>query len=221
MVTASDSNEKNVSKGDLNARCTYPHHLMTDFERFIGHENFGFYLFLVFATKAIRQSLIAGTVPNSSEVLTLLGADASARQGEDELDQTVRYIQSQSIESCGERSFIRNIHFVPRGKFPEIDGLIDESIKSLRIEFKRCMAWYCDSSSSKSLTNSAARATRTKQAKTGGRRGKKGKSEAIAVKYSKEQTDTLNAWMIENVVSSYILSAIIFADYFCYCHSNT
>ena len=40
---------------------------MTDFERFIGHENFGYYIFMAFAVKAIRQCLIAETVPNASE----------------------------------------------------------------------------------------------------------------------------------------------------------
>jgi hypothetical protein len=75
-----DTSAKSIQqKKGKTTRQTYPHHLMTDFERFIGHENFGYYIFMAFAVKAIRQCLIAETVPNASEVLKLLGE----RKGED------------------------------------------------------------------------------------------------------------------------------------------
>lgn len=180
----------------LTFRQTYPHHLMTDFERFVGHENFGYYMFMVFAVKAIRQCLFTGTVPDASLVLRLLGE----RQGEDDLNQVVRLIQSKCILPRNDKTlFIFNVHYVPRNKFTKIDSLIDESIAILRIEFKRCMNLYCDSS--RSLTNAVRNVSKAKKAK-GSPRGKKGKyGDAIAVKYSKKQTDILTGWMIDHRVS--------------------
>jgi hypothetical protein len=178
---------------------TFPHHLMSDFERFIGHENFDFFLFLAFTIKAIQQCLMAQTVPNESEILLLLGE----RRGEDELLQTVRFIQSSHIPPLlKDRKFIPNIHFVPRGKFKAIDSLMDESIGILRAEFEKYMTWYSDSASSQPLVNSSARAIRIKRSKpnTKAKDGKHSESEAIAVKYSKFQTDVLNNWMIEHKV---------------------
>jgi hypothetical protein len=177
---------------------TFPHHLMTEFARFIGHENFGFFLFLAFTIKAIRQCLISRTVPNESEILLLLGE----RRGEDELLQTVRFIQSSHISPLlKDRKFVSNVHFVPRGAFPATDSLIDESISILKSEFEKYMRWYSDCASSRPLVNSNGSAGRMKRSKPDSKVGKSSESEAIAVKYSKFQTDVLNNWMIEHKVS--------------------
>jgi hypothetical protein len=82
--------------------------------------------------------------------------------------------------------------------FKVIDSLIYDSIRILRGELRRCLNWYTDSASDQPLSNSAARATRTKRMKPNPKQGKK--SEAIAVKYSKHQTDILNGWMINHRV---------------------
>ena len=202
MENKSDAyNEVSLGKRIANDRRTFPHHEMTEFERFIGHENFGFYLYIAFTVKGIRQCLLSGTVPNASQVLLVLGRN----QGENELKTVAHFIQSRCIPSYGNVTFVPNVHDLPRGKFMDTDSLIDESIYILRKEFARCMTWYCQSSSSQPLTNSAARATRTKRLKPLTRKGKNGKSIAIAVKYSKHQTDILNNWMIAHRVSSIIL----------------
>lgn len=178
---------------------TFPHHLMSEFERFIGHENFGFFLFLAFTIKAVRQCLITRTDPSESEILLSLGQ----RQGEDELMHTVRFIQSSLIPPLldGDRKFIPNVHFVPRGEFKATDSLIDESIGILKSEFEKYMRWYSDAASSPSLVNSSGRALRIKRSKPNNNAkdgNKTTESEAIAVKYSKFQTDVLNNWMIEH-----------------------
>jgi hypothetical protein len=177
---------------------TFPHHLMSEFERFVGHENFGFFVFLAFSLKAIRQCLIARTVPNESEILLLLGR----RKGEDELNACVRLIQSKCIRFLGDREFTYNIHFVPRGEFSATDSLIDESISIIRSEFEKYLRWYSDSMSSQPLVNSNGRAIRIKRKKVNPTGAITFDSEAIAVKYSKFQTDILTNWMIEHKVKN-------------------
>lgn len=189
-IAASTSLVKTGRKRD-----PFPHHLMSEFQCFIGHEYFPNYLFLVFSIKAIRQSFLARTVPNESEVLVALGE----RRGEDDLLELSRFIQSRFIPLLDSRTFIPNVHYVPVGMYKVTDSLIFDSIRILRVELRRCLQWYTDSASDQPLSNSAARATRTKRMKPNPKQGKK--SEAIAVKYSKQQTDILNGWMINHRVS--------------------
>ena len=176
---------------------TFPHHLMTDFERFIAHENFRVFLIMAVRVKAIGQCLQAGTVPDTSEVLAL----CDTRQGEDELDGLAIFIQSKCIPLLENRAFVASVHYVPRGKFVETDGLIDESIKILRQEFTRCMDWYSAKSPSQPHLDSvdSAPAPRTKKSKKG--------KDVIVVKYSKCQTDILNNWMIANKVSLFAVES--------------
>ena len=183
----------------LRKRETFPHHLMTDFEKFVGHENFSYYIFMAFAVKCIHQCLAAESATNSLQVsrLQMLGE----RSGEDALDQVVQFIQSRCISPYNQMHFISKIHYVPRNKYWHIDSLIDESIAILRHEFKRCMGWCGNSPPTLSLTNSPSSQSLTKKAKGSPRKARKGKSESIAVKYSKEQTDILNGWMIAHRVS--------------------
>mmetsp|Transcript_15649 Transcript_15649/g.22922 ORF Transcript_15649/g.22922 Transcript_15649/m.22922 type:complete len:197 (-) Transcript_15649:38-628(-) len=139
-------------------RQLFPHHKMCEIQRFVGHDKFRRYLFLALKVKAIKASLLAGTVPNESEVLAFL----SKRSGEDALNYLLLKIQSKIIPAIDNRAFVYNIHYVPNGAFVATDSLILESIYLLEKEFMRCMEWYTSSASSQPLTNSNARASRIK-----------------------------------------------------------
>ena len=202
MSNSDDSHNEKTATATLTKagrkREPFPHHLMSDFQRFVGHEYFSHYLFLVFSVKAIHQSLIAETVPNESEVLVALGE----RRGEDELQEVARFIQNRFIPNLDNRTFILNVHCIPTGMFRGTDSLIYESIKILRGEIRRCLQFYTDSASDHPLSNSSpARSSGTKRMKANPKTGKKSKSESIAVKYSKGQTDILNGWMMGHRVS--------------------
>ena len=60
-----------VSKVDRKVQ-PFPHHLLSDFQCFVAHECFGYYMFLCFTLKAIRICLATGTKPNESQMLTML-----------------------------------------------------------------------------------------------------------------------------------------------------
>jgi hypothetical protein len=72
---------------------------------------------------------------------------------------------------------------VVKGMYPLTDSMMDESFQILQKELERCEAWY--------------EQKKTKQ-KTPSKRRTTGDDEAIALKYSKWQTDILMDWMIAN-----------------------
>jgi len=98
---------------------------------------------------------------------------------------------------------------LPRGLFPYTDALVDETIDSLVAEFDRCLSIVQGSASAS--TNASGNgngdddAPSAKRARKKPPKGKKkvggNASQSIAVKYSKEQTDILTDWMIQNRVS--------------------
>ncbi|GFH55132.1 hypothetical protein CTEN210_11608 [Chaetoceros tenuissimus] len=168
----------------------FPHHLLSDFQCFVAHECFGYYMFLCFTLKAIRICLATGTKPNESEMLTML----TSKQGEDDLNKFVIHLQTSLIK-IPNKEFNPRVHLLYKGKNKLVDGLMFQAIGVLRGELSKCFDLYQKGSENKDSLTSPPKIKRTRNVGKGG--GKK-KSDAIAVKYSKAQTDILNAWMIEN-----------------------
>jgi len=167
---------------------------MTPFQQFIAHQDFGIFILLATKVKIIRNNLISGTVPNKSDVLTV--AHIESRKGENEVKDTAKFIQTKLLFGSKYASInIPNI-IIPKGKFKLTDDLMKESIVSLVREFNRCMTWY-NAFIDKSLPMSPPR----KRSRLSNDRKKKN-GDAIAVKYSKYQTDILTNWMIEHRVSN-------------------
>ena len=79
---------------------------------------------------------------------------------------------------------------IHRGHFPIIDSTIDDAVATLQREWDHLSAYI-----------EQAQATKSKQAKQDKSSKKRGraKKEAIAIKYSKWQTDILMAWMIDHI----------------------
>lgn len=95
---------------------------------------------------------------------------------------------------------------LPRGLFPFTDALVDETIDSLVAEFDRCVSFVQGTNAANG--NNADDDNVAPSAKKARKKPPKGKkkaggnaSQSIAVKYSKEQTDILTDWMIQNRVS--------------------
>ena len=182
----------------------FPHHLLSDFQCFVAHECFGYYMFLCFTLKAIRICLATGTKPNESEMLNML----TTKQGEDDLSKFVIHLQTSLIK-IPNKEFNPRVHRLYKGKNKLIDGLMLQAIGVLRGELSKCFDLYQKGSGNKDSLTSPPKIKRTRNAGKGG--GKK-KSDAIAVKYSKAQTDILNAWMIENKVCRFWKKTCIHLD---------
>jgi len=88
---------------------------------------------------------------------------------------------------------------LPRGLFPYADALVDETIDSLVAEFDRCLSIIAQATGGDDGAPSAKKARR--KPPKGKKKAGGNASQSIAVKYSKQQTDILTDWMIQNRVS--------------------
>lgn len=167
---------------------------MNAFQRFIAHEDFGLFILLASKVKIIRKNLLSGTVPNQSDVITI--THIQSRKGVNEANVAGKFIQSTLLLGPDARVDIKSLA-VPRGTFKITDDLMKESIISLAREFNRCMTWY-NALRGQSLPKSPSR---KRMKLNDDQRGNIKANDAIAVKYSKYQTDILTNWMIAHKVS--------------------
>jgi hypothetical protein len=171
------------------------------FQGFITHESLGRFLFLASKVKSLRLSFIAKTVPNPSEVSILLDSKHKQMQ-KYEQDEMASFVRLKLLGRSFEQLCLNNVNHsgcsVTNESQRFLDSLMYDSIEVLVKDLDKCMKWYIRVSTSQSLVNSSARVTRIP---VKGKNPKKGTSDAIAIKYSKEQTDILTNWMIENKVS--------------------
>lgn len=171
------------------------------FQGFIAHESLGRFLFLASKVKSLRLSFIAKTVPNPSEVSILLDSKHKQMQKYEE-DEMASFVRLKLLGRSFEQLSLNNVNHSGGGSVTNerqrfLDSLMYDSIEVLVKDLDKCMKWYVRVSTSQSLVNSSARVTRIP---VKGKKPKKGASDAIAIKYSKEQTDILTNWMIENKV---------------------
>jgi hypothetical protein len=174
------------------------------FQGFIAHASLGRFLFLASKVKTLRLSFIAKTVPNPSEVSILLDTEHKETQ-EHEQNEMASYVRERLLGRSFEKLCLNDTNETVSSMMNEsqhfLDSLMYDSIQVLLKDLEHCMKWYARMASSQSLVNSSARVTRIPVHRNdNGKNSKKGSSDAIAVKYSKEQTDILTNWMIEHKV---------------------
>lgn len=181
-----------------------------NFQGFISHESLGRFLFLASKVKLIRLSFISNTVPNPSEITCLASNPEFRNQYENEENEMASFIRWKllgvsfaDLHVNKENGATSNYLKTESQRF--MDSLFFDSIQELQRDINRCMRWYVKTSSNQPLVNSFARVTRISVKRSDKQMNnaisKKGASESIAVKYSKEQTDILTTWMIDHKVS--------------------
>lgn len=185
------------------------------FQGFIAHRSLGRFLFLASKVKTLRLSFIAKTVPNPSEVSILLDTEHKQTQ-EHEQNEMASYVREKLLGKSFENLCLNDTNDTVSSMMYEsqrfLDSLMYDSIQVLVKDLENCMKWYARVASSQPLVNSSARVTRIPvNGNDYGKNSKKGSSDAIAVKYSKEQTDILTNWMIEHKVG--------LGNWFDYCQS--
>ncbi len=210
-LVTSEKNEDGLHIGPIDDHLD--HESLSDFQRFLFHQDFGLFILLATKVKIIRKNLVSGTIPNASDVITI--THIQSRKGQKEVDEAAKLIQSKLFIGGGDDFNFTKI-VLPRGTCKVTDDLMKESIISLAREFNRCMTWY-NAFKGQSLTKSPPRKRVRLNIE---RREKKKSNEAIAVKYSKHQTDILTNWMIDHVVSilrlinNFILSFCVLTIYY-------
>ncbi len=181
-------------------------HTSTDFQRFVAHEDFHLYLQWAVKVQEIYLCLKAKTVPVLSEILSL----CHKKEFSDDTRAMTIFIQSKLIpDNTANEIFFDTQQYcfcIHRGVFVEIDCLVDTSIALLECEFTRCMDWYTSEVAKLPLVRSNGRAA--KMPRLGvphpnpeEEEEEDEKGDSITTKYSKEQTDILTLWMMENKVS--------------------
>jgi hypothetical protein len=98
-------------------------------------------------------------------------------------------------------STIRGV--IPRGVYPITDSIMDDSLETLQKELDRCFRCLeqqgeYGGATSNAMTAAEPTASSADGTTTNTKKRGRNKKEAIAVKYSKWQTDILMNWMIEN-----------------------
>ncbi len=173
----------------------HPRHTLTDMQCFIAHQDFNKYLRWSLYVREIHLCLKTQKVPVLSEVLSF----GNKKEVSDSTCSMTLFIQSKCFPDTAENDAFfdaeKCCYCIPRGVFRDMDCLVDTSISILKEEFKRCMNWYKSEALKQSLVNSNGRVTKKKEKKR-----RKEKGDPIATKYSKEQTDILTYWIMENMV---------------------
>ncbi len=178
-------------------------HKMNRFQRFVAHEDFGLFLLLACKVKVIRNNLLCGNAPDTTDVIRISHIEST--QGEAELSQTARNIQMKLLFRPHANSIDWYHNGFPRGICRDTDILIGESIISLCQEFNRCMTWYVamkgqvmsQSPLSKKVQSEVLDDEIDVEVEDASPLSDKN---AIVVKYSKFQTDILTEWMIKHKV---------------------
>lgn len=164
-----------------------------DLELMLQHENFPHLLDLAHKIKTAHvriQSVTTGFEPSQ--------ALAKYSLAPSEVMKAVTRLQNQFVSSETSRETIRP------GVYPMTDILVMDSIETLQREWEHCQKWLEASESTRLDKDPTAEPavseppTLPKKRKASGANSGS-KKEAIAVKYSKWQTDILMNWMIQHV----------------------
>lgn len=185
-----DNNENCISASNLV-------HNISEFDRIIGHADFGCFIILSYKIKLVRYFLSSGnTMQNEAEIMSLDHLDAKV--GGTQVANLIELIRLKLASKTFKQKygdvgkFLSNI---PRGVYPLTDNLMDESIEALKNELQMCI--YLRSIMTNTCSVKCSSNIRTPKRK----KLSEGLGDAIAIKYSKRQTDILTDWMIENKVS--------------------
>ena len=181
-----------------------------DFDRLVRHQDFA----KILSTAARLKNL------QSQQQGSLVDADADAPNPTANKTPGIMNLALSDLHSNKAAAIVRentcadsstsssssHPSILPRGLFPYTDALVDETIDSLVAEFDRCLSIVQGANAANG--NNADDDDVAPSAKKARKKPPKGKkkaggnpSQSIAVKYSKEQTDILTDWMIQNRVS--------------------
>ena len=189
---------------------------LNEFDRFVGHQDFEKFVELAYKVKVMRHAIVSKSINQKLDKdLSTLSHDYHVENGsrvENRFAKTTKFIRkhamTEKLEDNGNDSKIM------RGVFPRTDSLFDETINALTQEFEDCKIYY---SSLKNDGTAFAKASKpeldisdadqensisvSRKKKQNGTNGNTSK-EAIAIKYSKYQTDILTEWMVQHRVST-------------------
>lgn len=176
--------------------------MMNEFHRFLAHEDFERFLLIASKVKLVRQALVTGSIPSKPCVLTLNHSKRDINSAE--VSNTAKFIRSTLIPSPVGSNNSFSLYSISRGTYQSTDSLISEAINAMIHEYERCMSWYSAKQRRSKHEPLVNHPRKTKRVKTGSPKAlSKPSSEAIAVKYSKRQTDILTNWMINNKVKHF------------------
>lgn len=189
---------------------------LNEFDRFVGHQDFERFVELAYKVKVMRHAIALKSInQNLDQNISAFSNDHSVGDDsrvENRFTKTTNFIRkhtmSEKLDDDGIDSKIM------RGVFPRTDSLFDETINALTQEFENCKIHY---SSLKNKTTAIEKPSKTEvdisdadQERSVHASRKKQKNmtdgnsskEAIAIKYSKYQTDILTEWMVQHRVSA-------------------
>jgi hypothetical protein len=177
------SNNQHIATGPSKP---FDYRPLTDFQRFIAHEDFQMFLLLATKVKIVHKDLASETVPQPFTLDNL-----QSTKGEDSVSKTARFIQVLLVFDS-HPALIQNHSsiLIRKGTFKSTDLMVTELIVSLTNEFDRCMTSY-DAMKMKSVPIPPARKKR-KTAK---------QQKRFEEKFPKWKQDILINWMIDNIVS--------------------
>eukprot|EP00592_Proboscia_alata_P010368 CAMPEP_0194357730 /NCGR_PEP_ID=MMETSP0174-20130528/5167_1 /TAXON_ID=216777 /ORGANISM="Proboscia alata, Strain PI-D3" /LENGTH=760 /DNA_ID=CAMNT_0039127871 /DNA_START=51 /DNA_END=2333 /DNA_ORIENTATION=+ len=156
---------------------------LNEFDRVVGHEDFGQIICLAAKVKAAHFiSVLPSSQPwEKTSDLSFLTVGVPKK---DHVDQTLLKMRLFNGPAALPKS---KATIVPRGMFSQTDSLVDAAIEGLTGEFQRCLTF---------LGNNGPSTINKKREKNNATSD--GPTESVAVKYSKRQTDILTNWMIEH-----------------------
>ena len=179
-----------------------------DFDRLVRHQDFA----KILSTAARLKNL------QSQKQGSLMDADADAPNPTAYKTPGIMNLALSDLHSNKAAAIVRentcssssssHPSILPRGLFPYTDALVDETIDSLLAEFERCLSIVQGTNAIGGNNGDDDYDTVAPSAKKARKKPPKSKrkvggnaSQSIAVKYSKQQTDILTDWMIQNRVS--------------------
>jgi hypothetical protein len=193
---------------------------MDDLDLMLQHQDFAQLVTLAVKVKQARLQVAEACAAGANGTGAAAGAgktrQASTALEPSEVIAAVSRLQDQllaagpNVNSNGSINNSTCRQLIPRGVYPITDSIMDDSLETLQNEVDRCHRCLeqqekyggatrnamttTEPTTAVTATNAGGTTNLTKAQKKRGR----GKKEAIAVKYSKWQTDILMNWMIEN-----------------------
>ena len=143
-----DDDESSIARMNNNQEINGPFYIgpngfkyptISALKRFVAHQDFCLFMFLATKVKIIRNDLVCGNKPDTTDLFSISYAEST--KGKEEVNASTRVIQS--ILLMGKN--LPHVHpslIIPRGTFKQTDDMMEESIITLSMEFNRCMTWY-------------------------------------------------------------------------------
>lgn len=182
-----------------------------DFDRLVRHQDFAKILSSAARLKNLQSQQQGSTsdgadapTPTTNKVPGVMNLALSDLHS----NKAATIVRENTCTTANMSSSSDPASILPRGLFPYTDALVDETIDSLVAEFNRCLLIVQGTNAIGGNNGDDDDDTAAPSAKKARKKPPKSKrkvggnaSQSIAVKYSKQQTDILTDWMIQNRVS--------------------